>query len=94
MSTLDGMFPLEELSASYVALGQLERAIEALQKHLAVLRAAGSLWRQQLRDLEVQGIKDDDQRRLMCSYLIKQCDEYEKRAGQRMKELLLMRPNG
>ena len=91
---VEARFPLAEFSECSVKAGRLDEGIEALQKHLALLRKAERTVRERAVALEAQGLPPDDPRLYESSTVLKHCADQESKSEQRLVELMLKRDGG
>jgi tetratricopeptide (TPR) repeat protein len=88
---VESLFPLAMLSESSVKAGRLQQGIDALQKHLALLRSTERTVREGSLALEAQSLEPDDPRLLESSIVLQKCAEQETKDMRTLAELILKR---
>jgi len=91
---VEGLFPLASLSKYALDAGRLEQAIDALQKHLSLLRDTEQTARERALDLKAQNLEPDDPRLYESSSVLKHCAEEETKSTRTLVELLIKREAG
>lgn len=91
LELVERLFPLAMLSECAVKAGRLEHGIDALQRHLPLLRDAERNVRERALDLQAQSLEPDDPRLSEPSILLKLCAEHETKSMRTLVELLLKR---